>query len=112
MYAVGLPLAMRFTEVSELYEYFLVLVLQGMILVAMALSLIRLLIHYSKIVRDYLSPEVKVNNEANEANEANEENEIEEENQENIGCGTRSPKGQKSVLKELINPRLSKIWMR
>ena len=58
---------MRFTEVSEIYEYFLVLVLQGMILVAMALSLIRLLIHYLKIVRDCLSPEVKVN-EVNEAN--------------------------------------------
>ena len=70
---MGLPLAMRFTEVSELYEYFLVLMLQGMILVAMALSLIRLLIHYLKIVRGCLSPEVKVN-EVNETEVGNEEN--------------------------------------
>ena len=49
------------------------MVLQGMILVAMALSLIRLLIHYSKILRDCLSPEVKVN-ELNEIEEGNEEN--------------------------------------
>ena len=44
-----------------------------MILVAMALSLIRLLIHYLKIVRDCLGPEVKVN-ELNEIEEGNEEN--------------------------------------
>ena len=44
-----------------------------MILVAMALSLIRLLIHYLKIVRDCLGHEVKVN-ELNEIEEGNEEN--------------------------------------
>ena len=44
-----------------------------MILVAMALSLIRLLIHYLKILRGCLSPEVKVN-ELNEIEEGNEEN--------------------------------------
>lgn len=56
LYAVGLPLAMRFVEVSELYEYFMVLVLQGMIMIAMVLSLIRLLVHYSTIIRNCLCP--------------------------------------------------------
>ena len=88
---------MRFVEVSELYEYFLVLVLQGIILVAMALSFIQLLIHYLKIVRVCLSPEVKMN----------EANEIEEGNEENPRL-----RSQRSELKEPRNLTLSGIWMK
>ena len=39
-----------------------------MLFIVMTLSLIRLMVHYSKIVRDCLSPEVKMN-EVNKANE-------------------------------------------
>ena len=90
---------MRFTEVSELSEYFLVLVLQGMILVAMALSLIRLLIHYSKILKDCLSPEVK----ANEVNEVNELNEN-EENPRLRNKKSKKPKKPKKRTKRANKP--------
>ena len=72
-----------------------------MILVAMALSLIRLLIHYSKILRDCLSPDVKVN-------EVNEAIEIEQGNEENSRLRNKKPKKPKKP----INPRLTEKWMK
>ena len=51
---VGLPLAMRFTAISELYELFIVLALQGAILIAITLSFVRLLVYYSRVIRHCL----------------------------------------------------------
>ena len=68
-----------------------------MILVAMALSLIRLLIHYLKIVRDCLGHEVKVN-------EVNEVNEIEEGNEENPRLRNKKPKKPKKRTKRGNKP--------
>ena len=70
-----------------------------MILVAMALSLIRLLIHYLKILRDCLSPDVRVN-------EVNELNEIEEGNEENPRL--RNKKSKKSKKPKKQNNRANK----
>ena len=71
-----------------------------MILVAMAISLIRLLIHYSKILRGCLSPAVKVN----EVNEVNELNEIEEANEENPRLRNKKPKKPKRRNKRVNKP--------
>ena len=71
-----------------------------MILVAMALSLIRLLIHYLKIVRDCLSPKVKLN----DVNEANEANEIEEGNEENPRLRNKKSKKFKKRPKRANKP--------
>ena len=56
LYALTLPYALRFVSVNELYEIFMVFVLQGMILISLALSLTRIIVYYTKIIKAYLYP--------------------------------------------------------
>ena len=70
-----------------------------MLFIVMTLSLIRLMVHYSKIVRDCLSPEVKMN-------EVNKANEIEEGNEENYRLRNKKSKKPKKRTKRANKPEV------
>ena len=55
-YAFLLPLVMRFITVAENDEIFMVFILQGMVLISLALALVRVVMYYTKIVKLYLCP--------------------------------------------------------
>jgi hypothetical protein len=54
LYALTLPLVMRFASVEELDEIFLVFILQGMLLISLAMNFVRIVVDYGKVLINLL----------------------------------------------------------
>ena len=57
LFVFAIPLALRFLSISETDEIFLVFIIQGMILISLALAFIRVIVYYTKAIKGYLYPQ-------------------------------------------------------